>query len=118
MLGADRTQVLKMVEAGQISAAEGARLLGAVEQTTPEADVADRWLRVRVTDLLTNRAKVSLNLPMAWVAVGLKIGAHYRPDLAGLNLNEIIKTIDEGAAGRIVEVENEQEGERVEIFVD
>ena len=118
MLGVDRTQVLKMVAAGQISAAEGARLLGAVEQAAPRADLSHRWLRVQVTDLLTRRPRVSLNLPMAWVAVGLKIGARYQPDLAGLDLGEIMRLIDEGAEGRIVEVESEQDGQRVEVFVD
>ena len=55
---------------------------------------------------------------MAWVAVGLKIGARYQPDLAGLDLGEIMRLIDEGAEGRIVEVESEQDGQRVEVFVD
>ena len=118
MLGADRTQVLKMVEAGQISATEGARLLGAVEPPARPVDAADRWLRIRVTDLLTDRAKVSVNLPMAWVSLGLRIGARYHSDLAGIDLNEVMKMIDEGAQGRIVEVEDEEKGEHVEIFVD
>lgn len=118
MMGTDRIQVLKMVEAGQISAADGARLLGAVGQPPRPADASNRWLRVRITDTLTDRRKVSVNMPMAWVAVGLRIGAHYQPELAGLDLNEIMRMIDEGAEGRIVEVEDETSGERIEVFVD
>jgi hypothetical protein len=118
MMGTDRTQVLKMVEAGQVSAAEGARLLGAVAQPDRPVELSNRWLRVRVTDLHTQRPKVTVNLPLSWVEVGLRIGAHYHPDLAGVDLKEIMKKIDEGAEGRLVEVEDETSDERIEVFVD
>ncbi len=55
----ERLQILKMIEAGTISAAEGAELLRALDQKTDRGQSleplrgasAPRWLRVRVTDI-------------------------------------------------------------------
>ncbi|HLF25551.1 MAG TPA: hypothetical protein VJG32_04395 [Anaerolineae bacterium] len=71
-----------------------------------------------MTDLFTRRPKVSLNLPMAWVALGLRLGSRIKPEWGQIDLDEILRTIDAEAAGRIVEVEHLEEGERIEIFVD
>jgi hypothetical protein len=114
----DRAQVLKMIETGQVNAADGARLLSALGQPAPSADLPDRWLRLRITDLDTQRPKVSVNLPMTWVALGLKLGSHYKPELAQIDVNEIVESVRRGAEGRLVEVENIEDGERIEIFVD
>ena len=114
----DRTQVLKMVEAGQISPDEGIRLLNSTIRSMPMADLANRWLHVRVTDTSTQRPKVNVNLPLAWVAVGLRIGSHYSPELKNLDLNEILEAIRSGSQGRIVEVEDAEDGERVEVFIE
>jgi len=114
----DRAQVLKRIEAGQVSAAEGIRLLDAAGRPTRPSDLSNRWLHVRVTDLVTQRPKVNVNLPMAWFALGLRIGSRYKPELAQLDVNEIMEAIRGGAEGRIVEVEDEEDGERIEIFVD
>jgi len=114
----DRARVLKMIEAGQISAADGIRLLDTTGRPAHPSDLSNRWLHVRVTDLVTQRPKVNVNLPMAWFALGLRIGARYKPELAQLDVNEIMEAIRSGAEGRIVEVEDEEDGERIEIFVD
>ena len=112
----DRSQVLKMVEAGTISAADGARLIGTAG--TQRSSWTSRWLRIRVTDLATQRQRVTVNLPLAWVALGLKIGSRYSPELAQIDLNEIMAEVQRGAQGRIVEVEDVESGERVEVYVD
>ncbi|HEY4689242.1 MAG TPA: hypothetical protein VIK33_08010 [Anaerolineae bacterium] len=114
----DRAQVLKMIEGGQITADDGLRLLNATSKPGRPADWSNRWLRLRITDLSTQRAKVSLSLPMTWVALGLKIGSHYHPDLAQIDVNEIMAEIEHGSEGRIAEVENLEEDERIEIYVD
>jgi hypothetical protein len=75
-------------------------------------------LHVRVTNLQTGRPKVNVNLPLTWVELGLKIGAKYQPEIAGLDFNDIVAQIQDGANGRLIEVEDLDDGERVEIFVD
>ena len=114
----ERAQVLKMIEAGKINAAEGARLLSAVGQPTTPSDWSGRWLRVRVTNLSTRQPKVTVNLPIAWITLGLQIGARYHPELAQIDVREVLEAIRTDAGGRIVDVENEEEGERIEVYVD
>jgi len=114
----ERAQVLRMVEAGKINAAEGARLLGAVSQPANPSDWSGRWLRVRVTNLTTRQPEVSVNLPITWVTLGLQIGARYHPELAHIDMDEILEAIRSGAEGRIVEVEDEEKGKRIEVYVD
>ncbi len=121
----ERMQILKMIEEGKISAEEGAKLLQALagksdKRRTSGALASDeaRWLRVRVTDLDTGRNTVNVNIPMSLVAVGLKMGARFAPNVEGLDYEQITEAIKSGAQGKIVDVVDEEDGERVEIFVE
>ena len=77
-----------------------------------------RWFRVRVTDLETGRNKVNVNLPMSLVDVGTRMGARFAPELEGMDFHDIIEQIKSGAQGKIIEVEDMEDGERVEIYVE
>ena len=119
----ERMQILRMIEARQISAEEGARLLAALDKadtktTSGGASEGPRWLRVRVTDLRTGRPKVNVNIPMGLVNVGIKMGARFAPNMEGIDAEQITKAIREGVQGKIVDVEDEEDAERVEIFVE
>lgn len=122
----ERLRILKMIEQGQVSAEDGARLLEALSasvQRRPDSAAADssgspRWFRVRVTDLQTGRNKVNVNIPMRLVTVGMKMGARFAPELEGMDLRELTDMIRSGATGKLMEVEDEEDGERVEIFVE
>lgn len=118
----ERLQILKMIEDRQISAEEGARLLSALDKadqgSRPAPGGVPRWFRVRVTDLRTGKNKVNVNIPMGLVEVGIKMGARFAPEVAGLDVAEITKAIREGTQGRIIDVEDEEDGERVEIFIE
>jgi hypothetical protein len=120
----ERLQILKMIEEGKISAAEGADLLRALEQESgrPSEPLkgasAPRWFRVRVTDTKTGRNKVNVNIPMGLVNVGIKMGARFAPDVEGFDFNELIQAVRSGQQGKVVDVMNNEEGERIEIFVE
>ncbi len=76
-------------------------------------------LRVRVTDLRTGKSKANVNIPIGMVNFGLKLGAKFAPaDLEGLDMNQIIETIQSGGTGKIVDVEDEEKGEHFEVFVE
>jgi hypothetical protein len=115
----ERLQILRMIEGGQITAEEGAKLLDAVEEPSSgeQAGGSPRWFRVRVTDLHTGKNKVNINLPMKLLDVGAKIGAKFGAP-ADLDIEEIVRAIKEGAQGKIVDVEDLEDGERVEIYVE
>lgn len=121
----ERMQILKMIEAGTISAGEGAELLRALDQdkgsqpSTPLKGASEaRWFRVRVTDTRTGKSKVNVNIPMGLVNVGIKMGARFSPELEGMDLDEITEMIKSGSHGKVMDVIDEEEGERVEIFVE
>jgi len=120
----ERMKILKMVEEGKISAADGAQLLAALSDSrrapTPPVPPGGpaRWFRVRVTDLKTGKTKVNVNIPMGLVDVGIKMGARFAPNLDGDQMAVITEALRSGAVGKIVEATDEEDGERVEIFVE
>lgn len=121
----ERLQILKMIENGKISAAEGADLLRALDRDSrsPVAEPlkgasSPRWFRVRVTDTVSGRHKVNVNIPMGLVNVGIKMGARFAPEVEGVDYNEILEAIRSGQQGKILDVTDEEDGERVEIFVE
>ncbi len=123
----ERMQILKMIEAKQITAEEGAKLLTALGEKDKNKDAAvppspatnGRWFRVRVTDLRTGRRKVNVNIPLGLVDVGLKMGAKFAPaGLEGLDMNQILTAMKSGTQGKVVDVEDEEDGEHVEVFIE
>jgi hypothetical protein len=116
----ERMQILKMLEAGQISAKEAADLLHALEK--PKAPAASpmrgRWMRVRVTDVATGKTKVNVNVPMSLVDVGIRMGARFMPKTASVDPQEVLEAIRGGESGKMVDVEDAESGEHVEIYVD
>lgn len=123
----ERMQILKMVQEGTITAEEAAKLLsaldaGAKEQAGPNRDGKNRWFRVRVTDLQSGKRKVNVNIPMGLMEVGarmgMRFGARHGNEMGDLNLAEILNMVRDGAQGKLVDVEDEEDGEHVEVFVD
>jgi hypothetical protein len=124
----ERMQILKMIQDGKISAEEGAKLLQALGASAkekrppsppPPFGASDpRWFRVRVTDLRSGKNKVNVNIPMGLVNVGLKMGARFAPNVEGVNYEEIMTAIKSGASGKVLDVSDDDTGERVEIFVE
>jgi hypothetical protein len=123
----ERMQILKMIEAKQITAEEGAKLLGALGESDrgdskgpqPSPSTSGKWFRVRVTDLKSGKRKVNVNIPLGLVDVGMKMGAKFAPaGLAGLDMQQIIAAIKSGGEGKIVDVEDEEDGEHVEVFIE
>lgn len=120
----ERMEILKMVQSGQISAEEGATLLKALkeeEELRPGPEGVARMqqprrLRIRVSDLETGRRKVNIDLPWNLINVGMHMGARFAPE--GINLEEVMRALQAGTEGKIVDVEDAEDNERVEIFVE
>jgi hypothetical protein len=55
---------------------------------------------------------------MSLVNVGIKMGARFAPDIEGIDFDEIVAAIKSGSQGKIVDVVDEEDGERVEIYVE
>ena len=123
----ERMKILKMIEEGKISADEGSKLLSALSDTRrgipmpprpPGMGGPARWLRIRVTDTRTGRSKASVQIPLALVDAGMKIGAHFAPEVEGVDMTNVMEALRMGVTGKIIDVTDEEDGEHVEIYVE
>lgn len=118
----ERMKILKMVQERRITAEEGAKLIAALgkaeQRQQASAEGESRWLRVRITDLESGKPSVNVNLPMSLVNVGLKMGARFIPDMEGIQVDELAEALRQGLTGKIMDVVDEAEGQRVEVYVE
>lgn len=116
----ERLRVLRMIENGQMRAEEGARLLDALAEPrdTPRSRQQARTLRVRVSDLGSGRQKLNVTVPVSLIGVGVKLGARLLPRSSTSTIEELQHMIESGMSGRIYEMQDIEQGERIEIFVE
>ena len=77
-----------------------------------------RWLRVKVTDVASGRSKATVQIPIGLLDAGLKIGAHFAPEVEGVDLTQIMEAVRSGVTGKLVDVIDDEDGEHVEIYVE
>ena len=124
----EKLAILKMVEEGKITVEEASKLLETVEGKkenfsiiTKEIGKTAKWLKIKVVDD-NEDTKVNVNVPIALIDVALKIAKASSNDfdikLGSLNIDieNIVKMIQEGAEGKIVDIESD--GTKVEIVVE
>jgi hypothetical protein len=125
----ERMKILKMIEEGKISAEDGAKLLKALSEGNrdpsdpgipgkPGRPGASRFLRIRVTDISSGRSKASVQIPLALVDAGMKIGAHFAPEVEGVDMSNVMDAMRSGVTGKIIDVIDDEDGEHVEIYID
>jgi hypothetical protein len=121
----ERMKILKMIEEGKLSAEEGTKLLAALSDKRvsapprpPGLSGGPRWLRIRVTDIRSGRSKASVQIPLALVDAGMKIGAHFAPEVQGVDMSNVMEAVRSGMIGKIIDVTDEEDGEHVEIYVE
>jgi hypothetical protein len=121
----ERMKILKMIEEGKISAEDGAKLLAALSEgrrsgmaNSSRSAAAGHWLRIRVTDIATGRSKAAVQIPLGLIDAGLKIGAHFAPEVEGVDMSSVMDALRSGVTGKIIDVTDDEDGEHVEIFVE
>lgn len=122
----ERMKILKMIEEGKVSAEDGAKLLAALSEgrrgpgmpNSPRPPGAGHWLRIRVTDIVTGRSKASVQIPLGLIDAGMKIGAHFAPEVEGVDMSYVMDALRSGMTGKIIDVTDDEDGEHVEIYVD
>ena len=134
MTDADRKEILVLLAKGKITANEAADLLTnpqpeepatlkvkipVDEPSMPKSNGnGPSWLHVRVKDLKSGRNKVTVNIPIGMVQFGLKIGRRFSPELEGLDWNELTGAMQSMESGILVDVQDEEDGEHVQVYVD
>ena len=134
MTAAERKEILELLAKGKISADEAADLLTNPQPEDP-ADLKVKipvdemvvakgdgktpsWLHVRVKDLKSGRNKVTVNIPLGMMKFGLQIGRKFSPELDQIDWNELTGAMQEMEAGILVDVQDEEDGEHVQVYVD
>ena len=125
----ERLMILKMLQEGKISAQEAANLLDALgtgkstkktedDQAEKSSGKPGRWFRVVVTDTDTNKTRANIRIPLSVINAGVKMGAHFTPQINGMQESEIMKAIQDGMTGQILDVYDDEDGEHVEVFIE
>jgi len=125
----DRMMILKMLQEGKIDADQAARLLEALdagksgnkkkeEQAQEIESKSGKWFRIRVSDPLTGLQKTNIRIPIGLMNAGVRLGAQFSPELAGMDSEEIMKAIKIGKKGLILDVIDDEDNEHVEIFIE
>lgn len=144
----ERSKILQMVASGTLNAAEAADLLaaeatavGSTDVEAPAAKAPDvaaampeaekgrskavdeaagqpRWLKIRVGDLKSGRGKVSVNVPLSLMKFGLQVGRGFAPGLEGVDWGALSEALAGSEKGLLVDVQDEEDGEHVRIYVE
>lgn len=120
-------QILKMVEEGKITSEQAAQLMeagninGEASKGERQSSGRPKWLKIRVYDVGTNKKKVNVSIPLSLVSMGLKLGMKFgldREDLKDFDYDDIIRMIEAGEEGKLVDVVDEEKNEKVEVYVE
>lgn len=125
----EKLRVLKMVEEGKISAEEAAELLASLNGQESEersvrqvkGGVRGRKLRIVVTSLDSEKPKVNVKIPLRlvkWAERFIPSDARKEMDNQGINLDEILSSVDELEQETLVDVTDDESGEHVRIFIE
>ncbi len=129
----ERDRILRMVEAGEVTAGEAAQLLDALAEAEPERErerdreramdrsrTRNRTLRIRVSGLNLKQQKIQMTatMPVNLLRVSLRLGSRLIPQLSNSALEDVLRAIENGASGRLLDLQDLEEGQRVEIFAE
>lgn len=117
-----KENILKMIEDGKVTAADGARLLQTIDKTTLTADPISsveppRWFHVQVTNTQTNLPLVDITIPMELVMTGMHMGAQFAPNVEQEQLIKAIEAAEQGKKGILVNYTDQSRMEHIEIYV-
>ncbi len=120
----ERNRILRMVELGQVTATEAAQILDTFESDYVSERATergrDRLLRIRATtlNLRAQKVYVTATLPVRLMRVGMRLGISFLPQINSAALEDLISSIEGGATGRLLDLQDMEKGERLEIFAE
>jgi len=131
----EKLRILKMVETGTITASQAAELLSSLpeEPTTEEPTIKEgsatqaKWMKILVTNRETGKNKVNLRIPLKlfpWKLMekGLFINISDKVDQDGtayqFDKELVMQMINNGEPGVIIDVDDEDDDEKVLITLE
>jgi polyhydroxyalkanoate synthesis regulator phasin len=118
----ERNRILNMIESGQITAGQAAQLLDTLlpEHEQSSGQMENRTLRIWMTDMPTNRSKMNMTatMPLYLVSMSLRLLARLLSQLNDSTIQNVIRAMERGTTGRLLDLQDLEEGKRLEIFVE
>ncbi len=118
----ERNRILNMIESGQITAAQAAQLLDTLEPQHEQSgrQMENRTVRIWVTDMSTNHRKMNMTatMPLYLVSMSLRLLARLVSQLNDSTIQNVIRAIERDTTGRLLDLQDLEEGKRLEIFVE
>ncbi len=118
----ERNRILSMVEAGQITAAQAAELLDTLAPVYEQhaSQLENRTVRIWLTDMSTNRRKINVTatLPVYLLGASLRMLARLVAQINDNTMQHVIRAIEKDMTGRLIDLQDLEEGKRLEIFVE
>lgn len=118
-----KEQILQMVKDGDINIEEASKLLEALDVSpvqTIKSNNSKQKLRVIVDS--ANGDTVRINVPISLIKAGVNLATQLNVngqpiDMKGVDMELILKAIDDGATGEIVDIQT-SDGDNVKVFVE
>ena len=118
----ERKRILKMVASGQVSVDEAAQLFDVLleEAIVHVPQTQHRTIRVWVTNLTTRgrQAHLTATLPVDVLSSVLHMLAGAVPVLRDGRVEQLLYSLEKGVTGRIMDLQDLEDGKRVEIFLE
>ena len=120
----EKIRILKMVEERKINKTKAMEKLDALkgnqEESIPKKGA--KWLKVKVKTM-DGKPKVNVKIPLSLAGIGLKLAKRFDPklkesNLDQINIEEIMASIKNGAAGKIVDVEDKENQTKVKVYIE
>ena len=124
----EKMMILKMLQEGKISANEAAILLESLDsgskkkeekkQSDESQKTEGKFFRVSITDTTTGKSRANIRMPLSVMGIGMKFGAHFAPQIDGVESEQLMDAIRNGQVGKIIDVFDDDDGEHVEIYIE
>jgi hypothetical protein len=118
----ERNRILDMIESGQITAAQAAQLLDTLVLKPEQSEwpMQSRTVRIWMTDMTTNRRKmnVTATMPIYLISTSLRLLARLVSQLNDGTIQNVIRALENGTTGRLLDLQDLEEGKRLEIYVE
>jgi hypothetical protein len=118
----ERIRILNMIESGQITAVQAAGLLDTLmsDYEQSRSQMVNRTVHIWMTDMSNNRRKMNMTatIPVYLVSMCLRLLARLVSQVNDSTIQNVITALERGTTGRLLDLQDLEEGKRLEIFVE
>jgi hypothetical protein len=123
MTSPEKMKILEMLQEGKINTEEAATLLDALEEDNGQetSSAPGKVLKIKVSDKQSGAVKVNMGLPLGFARFLkdlIPTSERARIESQGVDLDAVFANLDSGVKGKLVDVEDEQDGHLIEIWIE